>query len=101
MMLGRLAIPESRAAGSINLMLRKEIVRSSFVLNSVTLTLNELSLWSEMGRSNAAQLEGVTPEQQSRSREWPFEWVGKLINCCKSKLSRHDIKSLVRYLLPL
>ena len=91
LMLGRLAVPESRAAGRMDLMLRKEIVR-----NSVTLTLNEVSLWSEMGRSNAAQLDGVTPEQQSRSREWPFEWVGKLINCRKSKLSRHDIKSLVR-----
>ena len=49
-----------------------------------------------VGKTSAVGLEGVRPEQQTRSREWPLIWVGKSIRFCNPKLSRQDAKSLVR-----
>ena len=51
------------------------------------------------GKTSAVGLEGVRPEQQTRSREWPLIWVGKSIRLCSPKLSRQDAKSLVRLLI--
>ena len=48
------------------------------------------------GKTSAVGLEGVRPEQQTKSREWPLMWVGKSIRFCSPKVSRQDVNSLVR-----
>jgi len=100
-LLGRLLISLERADVLIFLMLRNEMDRDIFALGSVKLTLKDTNLWSEIGKSNAEQFRGVTPEQQIRSSICPLECVGKSIYCCNPKLSRHDVKSFVRLLLGL
>ena len=100
-LLGKSSIPLERADRSISLMFRKEIERGMLVLDNLSMTSKDISLWSEMGRSEARQFRGVTPEQQIRSRMCPLECVGKSTCCCSPKLSRHEVKSFVKTLLML
>ena len=88
-------MPVVRSARLIFFMLRKDMTRGCLVLDSVRHRLNETSLWSEMGRSAAEQFLGVKPEQQTKSKVCPLQWVGKSIYCVRPKLSRHEMKSLV------
>ena len=71
------------------------------VLDNLSMTSKDISLWSEMGKSEAQQCRGVTPEQQIRSRMCPLECVGKSICCCSPKLSGHEVTSFVKMLLML
>ena len=66
------------------------------VLDNLSMTLKDITLGSEMDKSEAQQFRGVTPEQQIRSRMCPLECVGKSICCCCPKLSRHEVKSFVK-----
>lgn len=43
------------------------MVPDNFDLDNVIL-VNEISMWLEMGRSTPERFEGVTPEQQIRSK---------------------------------
>lgn len=61
-MQGKLAIPVLSAVESMPLIFRKEIAQGSFILNSVTIRLNEINMWSEIGRKDAEILEGLAPE---------------------------------------
>lgn len=100
-LLGRLLIAEERVDGSIFLMFLSVMERDMLVLKSGRFALNETSLWSEKGMSNAVQFLGVMPEQQMRSMMWPFECVGESICCCNPKLSRQEENSFVRLLFIL
>ena len=70
-LLGKSSIPLERADKSISLMFRKVIEQSMLVLDNLSLTLKDISLWSEIGRSEAQKLRVVTPEQHVRSRMCP------------------------------
>ena len=94
--MGRLLIPTETAGRSMFLMFRNEMERGGFVLDGGKLTLKEINLWSEMGKSDAVQLKGVKPEQHMRSRMCPLLCVGKSMCCCNPKLSSTEEKSLVR-----
>lgn len=76
------------------LTLRKDIVRCLTVLDVGIEMLKTKNLWSDMERSNALRLKGVSPEQQIKSSVCPLLWVGKSTNCTMSKLSKVEIKSL-------
>ena len=70
-LLGKSSIPLERADKSISLMFRKVIEQGMLVLDNLSLTLKDISLWSEIGRSEAQKLREVTPEQHVRSRMCP------------------------------
>ena len=67
MMLGRVSRTEKRVEGSMCLMLRKDIVRDDFAVDTVKFRLNAMKIWSEMARSDEEQLKGERPEQHTRS----------------------------------
>ena len=50
-LLGKSSIPLERADKSISLMFRKVIEQGMLVLDNLSLTLKDISLWSEIGRS--------------------------------------------------
>ena len=72
-LLGKSSVSLERADKSISLMFRKEIER---VLDNLNMTSKDISLWSEMGKSEAPQFRGIPPERQIRSRMCPLECVG-------------------------
>ena len=96
-MMGRLIMPVERSSWLMFLIFRNDMTRDCFVLESDRFKSNVMSLWSVMmgGRLIAEQFPGMTPEQQTISRVWPFECVGKLTYCFSPKLSRQKLKSLV------
>ena len=93
--LGKSSIPLERVDESISLMFQKETEQGMLVLDNLNMTSKDISLWSEMGKSEAQQCRGLTPEQQIRPRMCPLECVGKSICCCSPKLSRHEVKSFL------
>lgn len=71
---------------------------SQIEFGSVKFKLNETSMWSDIlgPKSTAEQFEGVTPEQQNKSKIWPLGLVVKSTWCCRPKLSKQEVKLLVR-----
>ena len=72
---------EVRAAGVIFLMFQNEMSRGTLQCNSLSPLIKVKRKWSVMGSSLAVRSEGVTPEQQIKSRVCPLEWVGNVV-CC-------------------
>ena len=72
-LLGKSSITLKRADKSMSLMFIfdvKEIERGMLVLANLSMTskvIKNISLWSEMGKSESQQCRGVTPEQQNVS----------------------------------
>lgn len=89
-------ILEVSVARLIFFIFRNEMRRYILEMERVSSTVNERKKWSVMGSSTAVRSEGVTPEQQIKSRVCPLECVGKLICCWHPKLSKQEVKSLVR-----
>lgn len=85
---GTLFMPKERSEKSMFLIFLKLIERVRLFLCKGTLTLNETSLWSEKGISDAVQFIGVTPVPQIRSRMCPLE-------CAAEFISKQDMKSFV------
>lgn len=92
----KLLILLERANKSVFLMLWKEMVQGGYGTDRFKLTLKDTWLRKDVDRSDDTQLKGVAPEQHTRSRVWPSEYVGKSVNCYKSVRSRHDTKSFTR-----
>ena len=65
------------------------------VLDNLNMTSKDISLWCEMGKSEAQLFRGVT--QQIQSRMCPLECDGKTLCCYNLKLSRHEVKSFVKH----
>lgn len=61
-------------------------------LDNVKLSLKD----SDLDKSDAIELRGVTPEQEIRSRIWPRS-RSKSVYCCKPMRLRHDIKSDIAF----
>lgn len=70
--------------------------RAAEVLGGGRWILKVINLWSELGCSRAEKFMGLSPEQQTRSRVWPFECVGKSMSCFRPKLLRQEVKSHAR-----
>ena len=72
-------ILEVRVAGLIFFIFQKEIMHHILVMERVSFTANDRRKWSVQGSSSAVRLEGVTPEQQIKSRICPWECVGRVV----------------------
>ena len=70
-----------RVAGLMFFIFRSEMRHGCLEMERVSFTVNEMRKWSVMGSSLAVRSEGVTPEQQIKSRICPLECVGKVM-CC-------------------
>ena len=90
-------MPVERSSMLMFLMFRNDMTRDCFVLENDRFKSNVMSLWSVMVVAGvmAEQFPGMTPVQQTISRVWPFECVGKLTYCFSPKLSKQKLKSLV------
>ena len=80
----------------MSLILRNEMRRGDLIVERWSTALKVRRKWSDTGKTSAVGLEGLRPEQQTRSNVCPLVWVGKSMRGCSPKLSRQDAKSLVR-----
>ena len=87
---------EERVAGVMFFIFRKEMRRGVLETERMSFTVNDRRKWSVMGSASAVRSRGVTPEQQIKSRMCPFECVGTEVCCWHPKLSKQEVKSLVR-----
>ena len=73
-----LARKSERAEGLMDLMLRKVILCLRFGGGTGVIKSMMMARWSEMWRLRLKSWWRVRPAEQTRSRIWPRQWVGKL-----------------------
>lgn len=72
-----LSILEQRVSTLMSFKFLNEMRRGGLIAERESAALNVRRKWSFMGSSSEVQLEGVRPEQQSKSSVCPLVCVGK------------------------
>ena len=73
-----LASKSEKAEGLMDLMLRKVMLRLSFGGGTGVIKSMVMARWSEMWRLRMVSWWRVRLAEQTRSKMWPRQWVGKM-----------------------